>query len=54
MKDWVDLAMLEKLESMHTIIEWHFQNPLRIRSIMRSDDENASWVSSLRVNVNNR
>lgn len=47
MRDWVDLSMLEKLESLHTIIEWHFQNPTRLRHVMRSDDENASWVRSL-------
>lgn len=43
-KDWSDLSMMEKLESMHTLVEWHFQNPTRLRSIMRSDDEYASWV----------
>ncbi|KLO05777.1 hypothetical protein SCHPADRAFT_883483 [Schizopora paradoxa] len=42
-KDWADLLMLEKLESIHTVMEWHFQNPTRLRGIMRSDDENASW-----------
>lgn len=44
MRDWVDLTMLEKLESLHTVIEWHFQNPTRLRHAMRSDDENALWV----------
>ncbi len=44
-KDWADLDMLEKLESIHMVMEWHFQNPLRIRGIMRSDDDYASWVS---------
>ncbi|KAL5526019.1 hypothetical protein ACEPAG_7357 [Sanghuangporus baumii] len=42
-KDWANLSMLEKLESIHTIIEWHFQSPSRLRSIMHSDDETASW-----------
>lgn len=42
--DWADLSMLEKLDSIHTVTEWHFQNPLRLRSVMRSDDEYASWV----------
>ncbi|KAL5485769.1 hypothetical protein ACEPAI_6810 [Sanghuangporus weigelae] len=42
-KDWANLSMLEKLESIRTVIEWHFQSPLRLRSIMRSDDETASW-----------
>ena len=44
-RDWADLSMLEKLESVHTVMEWHFQNPLRLRGIMRSDDDTASWVS---------
>ncbi|EJD06674.1 uncharacterized protein FOMMEDRAFT_144617 [Fomitiporia mediterranea MF3/22] len=42
-KDWAELSMLEKLDSIHLVTEWHFQNPLRLRSIMRSDDDNASW-----------
>ncbi|OCB85271.1 hypothetical protein A7U60_g7576 [Sanghuangporus baumii] len=42
-KDWANLSMLEKLESIHTVIEWHFQSPSRLRSIMRSDDETATW-----------
>ncbi|THH11024.1 hypothetical protein EW145_g930 [Phellinidium pouzarii] len=42
-KDWANLAMLEKLDSIHTVVEWHFQTPLRLRSVMHSDDENASW-----------
>lgn len=43
-KDWAQLSMLEKLESLHTLAEWHFQTPLRLRSMMRSDDDIASWV----------
>ncbi|KAI5119001.1 hypothetical protein M0805_004411 [Coniferiporia weirii] len=42
-KNWADLTMLEKLESIHTVIEWHFQTPLRLRTVMRSDDDVASW-----------
>ncbi|TDL14421.1 hypothetical protein BD410DRAFT_797206 [Rickenella mellea] len=42
-KDWVELSMLEKLESLHTLMEWHFQTPTRLRSMMRSDDEQATW-----------
>lgn len=45
-RDWADLSMLEKLESIHMVMEWHFQNPLRLRGIMRSDDDAASWVSN--------
>lgn len=45
-KDWRELDMLTKLESMHTVQEWLFWGTQpRIRQIMRSDDEHASWVS---------
>jgi hypothetical protein len=42
--DWFDLPMLAKLESMHTVTEWQFQNPTKLRTIMKSDDEYAAWV----------
>ncbi|KAI0723682.1 hypothetical protein C8Q72DRAFT_981055 [Fomitopsis betulina] len=42
-KDWLELPMLEKLNSMHLLTEWQFQNPHRLRQIMKSDDEYASW-----------
>jgi len=42
--DWFELPMLAKLESMHTIAEWQFQNPTRLRMVMKSDDEFATWV----------
>jgi hypothetical protein len=45
-QDWNDLPMLEKLDSLHLLTEWQFQNVNRFRSTMRSDDENASWVRS--------
>ncbi|KAF9000745.1 hypothetical protein BDQ17DRAFT_1281976 [Cyathus striatus] len=41
--DWRELPMLSKLDSMHLLTEWQFQKPTRIRQIMRSDDEYASW-----------
>lgn len=44
-KDWLELPMLDKLDSMHLLTEWQFQNPHRLRQIMKSDDEYASWVS---------
>jgi hypothetical protein len=46
-KDWLDLPMLVKLDSMHAFVEWQFQNPMRLRTIMKNDDEVAEWVSSL-------
>ena len=45
--DWFDLPMLAKLESMHTVIEWQFQSPTKLRTIMKSDDESATWVCPL-------
>lgn len=41
--NWLELPMLTKLESLHTLVEWQFQNPLRLRSQMKDDDENAQW-----------
>jgi len=46
LRDWHDLPMLSKLDSINLLIEWMFHNPHRIRSIMRDDDETAQWVSS--------
>lgn len=43
-KDWLGLSMLEKLNSMHLLAEWQFQNPMRLRTLMKNDDEIASWV----------
>jgi len=47
--NWTELPMLIKLESMHTLAEWHFHNPTRLRTIMKNDDELASWVRVLYV-----
>ncbi|EIW84183.1 hypothetical protein CONPUDRAFT_163372 [Coniophora puteana RWD-64-598 SS2] len=41
--DWLTLPMMVKLESMHIVMEWHFQNPYRLRSLMKDDDETAQW-----------
>jgi hypothetical protein len=43
--DWLDLPMLRKLDSLHDLIEWQFHNPMRLRAIMKDDDEAAHWVS---------
>ncbi|TCD63136.1 hypothetical protein EIP91_005974 [Steccherinum ochraceum] len=42
-KDWFDLELLEKLDSLHLLIEWQFQNPQRLRLLMKDDDETAQW-----------
>lgn len=44
-KNWLDLSMLEKLDSMHLLTEWQFHNPNRVRTMMKTDDETATWVS---------
>lgn len=41
--DWFDLPVLAKLESMHLVTEWQFQNPTRLRMLMKSDDDLATW-----------
>lgn len=43
-QDWLDLPMLSKLDSLHTVAEWQFHNVNRFRSTMKSDDDYASWV----------
>ncbi|KAJ7017514.1 hypothetical protein C8F04DRAFT_1085451 [Mycena alexandri] len=42
-RDWLDLPMLAKLDSMHLLTEWQFQNATRLRTMMKSDDEDATW-----------
>ncbi|KAF7773311.1 hypothetical protein Agabi119p4_5478 [Agaricus bisporus var. burnettii] len=41
--DWFELPMLAKLDSLHFVTEWQFQNPTRLRTLMRNDDELATW-----------
>lgn len=43
-KDWRDLPMLTKLTSLHSLAEWQFHNPTRLRTLMRNDDDTATWV----------
>lgn len=50
-RDWIKLSMLEKLDSLHLLTEWQFQNPYRLRQQMKSDDETASWVSIIEILV---
>ncbi|KAI8969854.1 hypothetical protein BD414DRAFT_502363 [Trametes punicea] len=42
-KDWLDLPMLAKLDSLHLLTEWQFHNPYRVRQLMKDDDEAANW-----------
>lgn len=41
--DWLDLSTVKKLDSLHTLMEWQFHNPNRLRTQMKDDDENAQW-----------
>ncbi|KAG1821960.1 uncharacterized protein BJ212DRAFT_1334762 [Suillus subaureus] len=41
--DWLDLPTIKKLDSLHTLMEWQFHNPNRLRTQMKDDDENAEW-----------
>lgn len=44
--DWNGLPMMVKLDSLHTLTEWLFVNPTRIRTLMKADDDGAlTWVS---------
>lgn len=46
-RDWLEMTMLEKLESLHLLTEWQFQNPHRLRTIMKDDGDHGQWVSLL-------
>jgi hypothetical protein len=43
-KNWLDLSMLERLDSLHLLTEWQFQNPQRLRNIMKDDGDHGLWV----------
>jgi hypothetical protein len=45
LKNWNNLPMLVKLDSMYLLTEWQFQNAQRLRTLMKDDDETATWVS---------
>ncbi|KAI0636158.1 hypothetical protein C8Q77DRAFT_1277460 [Trametes polyzona] len=42
-KDWLDLPMLAKLDSLHLLTDWQFQHPSKVRQLMKDDDEYANW-----------
>lgn len=43
--DWFSLDPPAKIDSLHCLLEWFFQNPerVRVRHLMRDDDEHAHW-----------
>ncbi|KAI0749906.1 hypothetical protein C8Q80DRAFT_1120027 [Daedaleopsis nitida] len=42
-KDWLELPMLDKLDSLHLLTEWQFHNPYRVRQLMKDDDDAGNW-----------
>ncbi|KAI0667805.1 hypothetical protein C8Q78DRAFT_1049731 [Trametes maxima] len=42
-KDWLELPMLEKLDSLHLLTDWQFHNPYRVRQLMKDDDDAGNW-----------
>ncbi|KAF9067222.1 hypothetical protein BDP27DRAFT_1329180 [Rhodocollybia butyracea] len=42
-RDWMSLSMLDKLDSLHLLTEWQFQSPHRVRTLMKTEDDQASW-----------
>lgn len=46
-RNWLDLSMLEKLDSLHLLTEWQFQSPHRLRSLMKDDGDHGLWVSEI-------
>ncbi|KAH9902514.1 hypothetical protein C8Q73DRAFT_633744 [Cubamyces lactineus] len=42
-KDWLELPMLAKLDSLQLLTDWQFHNPYRVRQIMKDDDDAANW-----------
>ncbi|EIN04932.1 hypothetical protein PUNSTDRAFT_146212 [Punctularia strigosozonata HHB-11173 SS5] len=41
--DWLQLPMLQKLDSLHLLTEWQFHNEKRLKQIMKDDGDDASW-----------
>ncbi|KAI0759560.1 hypothetical protein BD413DRAFT_487618 [Trametes elegans] len=42
-KDWLDLPMLAKLDSLQLLTDWQFHNPYKVRQLMKDDDDTANW-----------
>ncbi|KAI0259866.1 hypothetical protein BC834DRAFT_973901 [Gloeopeniophorella convolvens] len=42
-KNWLELPMLTKLDTLHLLTEWQFHNVSRLRTLMKDDDETAQW-----------
>lgn len=43
-REWAELDMKEKLEALHTLTEWQFDNPHRLRQQMKDDGDHGLWV----------
>lgn len=43
-REWAELDMKEKLEALHMLTEWQFDNPHRLRQQMKDDGDHGLWV----------
>lgn len=43
-KNWLDLPLLTRLDTLHLLTEWQFQTPHRLRTFMRDDGDAGHWV----------
>lgn len=50
-KSWMDLTMLEKLVALHRLTEWQFDNPHRLRQLMKDDGDSGLWVCLCEVRL---
>ncbi|KAI0747333.1 hypothetical protein BC629DRAFT_1739948 [Irpex lacteus] len=42
-REWAELDMKEKLEALHMLTEWQFDNPHRLRQQMKDDGDHGLW-----------
>ena len=49
--EWVSLKLKQKLDVLYDICEWQFQNPTRLRANMKFEDEWATWVCPLQIQI---
>ncbi|KAI0683392.1 hypothetical protein BC835DRAFT_1296068 [Cytidiella melzeri] len=42
-KDWAQLTMKDRLEALHMLTEWQFDNPHRLRQQMKDDGDAGHW-----------
>ncbi|KAI0084113.1 hypothetical protein BDY19DRAFT_997962 [Irpex rosettiformis] len=42
-RDWSEFSLTEKLKALHTLTEWQFDNPHRLRQQMKDDGDHGLW-----------